>query len=353
VARAPAALRLVADRAGRALAAAAPPAGAGIAVAVSGGADSLALLHALRVLAGPRGWRLEVVTVDHGLRPGSAEDAAFVVDHARALGLGAHLVTLSPAELEADRAAGPEGAARAARYRALAAALPGAGCELVATGHTLDDQAETVLLQLLRGAGADGQAAMAVRDGWLLRPLLAVRRAETRACCEALGVAWREDESNADQRLLRNAVRLRVLPLLEELRPGATRALARAADLARHDRDWLDPLVAGALAGVVAERGSAGDATAGAVALLARKLADLPPGLGRRVVRAACARAGCPLPSADTTDRVLALARSSRAGVRPLRWPGAAACRAGDLIMLAREEQRDSIPVSTGLDMPG
>jgi tRNA(Ile)-lysidine synthase len=194
---------------------------------------------------------------------------------------------------------------------------------------------------------------MAVRDGWLLRPLLAVRRAETRACCEALGVAWREDESNADQRLLRNAVRLRVLPLLEELRPGATRALARAADLARHDREWLDPLVAGALAGVVAERARAGDATAGAVTLLARKLADLPPGLGRRVVRAACARAGCPLPSADTTDRVLALARSSSAGVRPLRWPGAAACRAGDLIMLAREEQRDFIPVSTGLDMPG
>jgi tRNA(Ile)-lysidine synthase len=360
VARAPAALRLVADRAGRALRGThAPPAGAGVAVAVSGGADSLALLHALRVLAGPRGWRLEAITVDHGLRPGSAEDAAFVVGQAKALGLGAHLVTLSAAELEADRAAGPEGAARAARYRALRAALPRVGCELVATGHTLDDQAETVLLQLLRGAGVDGQAAMAVRDGWLLRPLLGVRRAETRACCQALGLAWREDQSNADQRLLRNAVRLRVLPLLEELRPGATRALARAADLARHDREWLDPLVAGALAGVAAEAGgtaggtAGGGAAGGAVALLARELAQLPPGLGRRVVRAACARAGCPAPSADTTDRVLALARSPSAGGGPLRWSGAAARRAGDLVVLVCEDQRDSMPVSTGADQLG
>jgi len=363
VARAPATLRLVADRAGRALATGeTPPPGEGIAVAVSGGADSLALLHAMRVLAGPRGWRLEVVTVDHGLRPGSAADAAFVVDHAKALGLAAHQVTLPPAELEADRAAGPEGAARAARYRALREVADMAGCGPVATGHTLDDQAETVLLQLLRGAGPDGLAAMAVREGWLLRPLLGVRRAETRACCQALGVAWRDDESNADQRLLRNAVRLRVLPLLEELRPGAARTLARTADLARLDRQWLEPLVADALAEAVAVEesgaapGEAGPGEAGpaeAVALLARKLADLPPGLGRRVVRAACARAGCPPPSADTTDRILALAGGPRARSQPVSWPGAAARRAGGLLVLAREEWRGSGPAATGPDVLG
>jgi tRNA(Ile)-lysidine synthase len=367
VTRAPAALRLVADRAARTMTGShAPPAGAGIALAVSGGADSLALLHAMRVLAGPRGWRLEVVTVDHGLRPGSAADAAFVVDHAKALGLGAHLAVLSPGELEAQRAAGPEGAARAARYRALSAVAEATGCGLVATGHTLDDQAETVLLQLLRGAGPDGQAAMASWDGWLLRPLLGVRRAETRACCEALGLAWREDESNADQRLLRNAVRLRALPLLEELRPGATRALARAADLARHDREWLEPLVSDALAEVLAEDGPAAvggaaeggpaqeePAVGGAVALLARGLAELPPGLGRRVVRAACARAGCTPPTADATDRVIALARSPGAGARPVRWPGGAARRAGDLVVLARGKLRDTPPAFTGSDPLG
>ena len=174
--RAPAELRLVADRAARTLGAAgAPEPGDGVAVAVSGGADSLALLHALGALAGPRRWRLAVVTVDHGMRPGSAADAAFVADHAKALGLPARVCTLTPGDLARHRPAGPEGAARAARYEALWPAADELGCPWLATGHTLDDQAETVLLQLLRGAGPDGLAAMAVRSGRLLRPLLAVR----------------------------------------------------------------------------------------------------------------------------------------------------------------------------------
>ena len=105
-----------------------------------------------------------------------------------------------------------------------------------------------MLLQLLRGAGPDGLAGMAVRSGRLLRPLLAARRAETRACCVALGLAWREDPTNADDGPLRNRVRQRLLPLLEELRPGTTQTLARTAALAADERDWLDPLVAEALA---------------------------------------------------------------------------------------------------------
>jgi tRNA(Ile)-lysidine synthase len=325
VARAPAALRLVADRAARALReAGAPAAGEGLALAVSGGADSLALLHAARTLAGPRGWRLAVVTVDHGLRPGSAADAAFAADHAKALGLPARLVTLDPADLAGHRAAGPEGAARAARYQALEHAAGQLGCAFLATGHTLDDQAETVLLQLLRGTGPDGLAGMPVRAGRLLRPLLGVRRAETRACCAAVGVAWREDPSNADQRLLRNAVRHRLLPLLEELRPGATQALARTAVLAADERAWLEPLAAEALAGVAAR---SGDAPGG---LDAAALAALPPALGRRVVRAAARRAGIPAPDMDAVDRVLALAR----GGAPVAWPGGRARRAGGAVLL-------------------
>ncbi|HET6815386.1 MAG TPA: ATP-binding protein, partial [Actinomycetota bacterium] len=109
--RAPAELRLVADLAAKALAAAGAPAtGDGVAVAVSGGADSLALLHALRTLAGPRGWRLAVLTVDHGLRPGSAADAAFVADHAKALGLPTRVLTLAPGDLDPHRPVGPEAA---------------------------------------------------------------------------------------------------------------------------------------------------------------------------------------------------------------------------------------------------
>ena len=322
--RAPAELRLVADRAAKALAAAGvPAAGDGVAVAVSGGADSLALLHALRALAGPRGWRLAVVTVDHGLRPGSAADAAFVADHAKALGLPAQVRTLGPADLDQYRQAGPEGAARAARYGALWPAADELGCRWLATGHTLDDQAETVLLQLLRGAGPDGLAGMAVRGGRLLRPLLGARRAETRACCAAIGLEWREDPTNAGDGPLRNRVRQRLLPLLEELRPGATRALARTAALAADERDWLDQLVAATLAATLAG-GVDGQAPsdppwatlpdgaptargAGTARLDPEALAGLPVALARRVVRAAARQAGRPVPDAAATDRILGL----------------------------------------------
>jgi tRNA(Ile)-lysidine synthase len=349
VARAPAALRLVADRAGRALAAAGgPERGDGIAVAVSGGADSLALLHALRTLAVRRGWRLRVATVDHGIRPDSAADAAFVVEHAKALGLQADLLRIAPAELEALRGEGPEGAARAARYRALSEAAARAGCRFVATGHTLDDQAETVLLQLLRGAGPDGLAGMAPRDGWLLRPLLGVRRDQTRACCRALGLGWREDASNADQRLLRNAVRLRALPLLEELRPGSTGTLARTAELARAEREWLDPVVSTALDAVLLKPGDPDDhapasgSPAGVVTLRAGPLAGLPLALGRRVVRAACARAGSCAPAAETTDAILTLAAAP--SPRSLRWPGGVARRDGETVVLGEADDSGNQP---------
>jgi tRNA(Ile)-lysidine synthase len=348
--RAPAELRLVADRAARALGAAGvPEPGDGVAVAVSGGADSLALLHALRALAGPRRWRLAVVTVDHGMRPGSAADTAFVADHAKALGLPARVCTLTPGDLARHRPAGPEGAARAARYEALWPAADELGCTWLATGHTLDDQAETVLLQLLRGAGPDGLAAMAVRTGRLLRPLLGVRRAETRSCCAAAGLAWREDPTNAGDGPLRNRVRHHLLPLLEELRPGATQTLARTAALAADERDWLDPLVATALAGAVDSREppvppsvtlpvgappsrgrGAGRPEPGRVALDARELAELPVALGRRVVREAARRAGATVPDAAATDRVLALTDAAEgAGTG---WPGGSAAREGTVV---------------------
>jgi tRNA(Ile)-lysidine synthase len=336
MARAPAALRLVADRAARALAAAGvPAAGDGLAAAVSGGADSLALLHALRTLAGPRGWRLAVVTVDHGLRSGSAADAAFVVDHAKALGLDARLETLVPADLARHRRAGQEGAARAARYEALWRAAGELHCGWLATGHTLDDQAETVLLQLLRGAGPDGLAGMPVRSGRLLRPLLGVRRAETRGCCAAVGVDWREDPTNADPGPLRNRVRQRLLPLLEELRPGATGALARTAALAADERDWLDPLVAATLAATRADP----PGPEGAVALDAAALAELPVALARRVVRAAARQAGAAPPDAEATDRVVVLAAGSARGApaQPggeATWPGGRAWRDAASVVL-------------------
>jgi tRNA(Ile)-lysidine synthase len=326
--RAPAELRLVADLAAKALAPTGAPApGDGLAVAVSGGADSLTLLHALRVLAGPRGWRLAVLTVDHGLRPGSAADAAFVADHAKTLGLPARVLTLTPADLAVERQAGPEAAARAARYGALWPAAAALGCPWLATGHTLDDQAETVLLQLLRGAGPDGLSGMSVRTGHLLRPLLGVRRSQTRACCAAVGVEWREDPTNAGEGPLRNRVRHQLLPLLEELRPGATQALARTATLAADEQAWLEPLVTATLTALTdrapSRRGTALDAAG---------LAGLPVGLARRVVRGAARRAGVAVPDAAATDRVLALAGAGDGG-RTV-WPGGAAWREGTALRI-------------------
>ena len=346
--RAPAELRRVADLAAKALAGVGVPEdGDGVAVAVSGGADSLALLHALRVLAGPRRWRLVVLTVDHGLRPGSAADAAFVADHAKSLGLPGRVLTLTSRDLSAHQAAGPEGAARAARYGALWPAADELGCRWLATGHTLDDQAETVLLQLLRGTGPDGLAGMPVRSGRLLRPLLAVRRSETRACCTATGLAWREDPTNATDGPLRNRVRHHLLPLLEQLRPGAAGTLARTAILAADDRTWLDPLVARAVdnaaqrisppatlpEGAPQTGGEGGARPDGSgVALDPATLAELPVALARRVVRAAAVRAGLETPDAAATDRVLALARAAD-GART-RWPGGVAVRGGPVIRL-------------------
>ena len=159
-----------------------------------------------------------------------------------------------------------------------------------------------MLLQLLRGAGPDGLAGMAVRSGRLLRPLLGARRAETRSCCTAVGLEWREDPTNAGDEPLRNRVRQRLLPLLEELRPGAAQALARTASLAADERAWLDPLVDAALSAAAGPPGPDGE-----VALDPDALAALPVALARRVVRAAARQAGQAVPGAAATDRILAL----------------------------------------------
>lgn len=202
-----------------------PPPGASVSCAVSGGPDSLALL----VLAVRAGCRVTAVHVDHGLRPGSGEESEAVEAAAAALGAAfrAERVTVTP---------GPnvEARARAARF----GVLP----PHVATGHTMDDQAETVLCNMLRGAGPDGLASM--RSG-PEHPLLGVRRAEARAVCEASGLRWLEDPSNGDRRFLRNRVRHELLPLCAALSGrDPVPLLARLAALAAADAALLDGMAA-------------------------------------------------------------------------------------------------------------
>lgn len=275
-----------------ALRAAGPP---GVLVACSGGADSVALAAAVAFEAPKLGVPAGLVTVDHGLQDGSAGWAAEVVALGRRLGLDPVLART----VAVGTAGGPEAAARTARYPALTeaaaalAASPGpaagpapgpvtdgpaaatGGGWAVLLGHTLDDQAETVLLGLGRGSGPRSIAGMRPVDGRWHRPLLGIRRTTTQQACAEQGLPYRDDPHNADPRFTRVRLRTEVVPLLEDvLRGGAAEALARTADLVREDLDALDALAAGIAPTVVA--GDAVDAAA---------LAGHPAAIRTRVLR--------------------------------------------------------------------
>jgi tRNA(Ile)-lysidine synthase len=255
--------------------------------ACSGGADSLAVAAALAFVAPRAGLRGGGVTVDHGLQAGSAERAASVAALLGKLGLDpvrSVAVTVPPAAL----AAGPEAAARAARYGALERAAIQCGAAAVLLGHTLDDQAETVLLGLARGSGGRSLAGMPARRGPYRRPLLAVRRATTSAACAELELTPWQDPHNADVRFARARVRHQALPALEEaLGPGVAEALARTASQLRADAECLDDLA-------FAESGRLRGACSDPAGLDARWLCALPAAIRTRVLRDAAIMAGCP-----------------------------------------------------------
>ncbi|SEF12362.1 tRNA lysidine(34) synthetase TilS [Jiangella alba] len=223
------------------------PGGSTVLVACSGGADSLSLAAATAWVAtrSSGALRAGAVCVDHGLQDGSAARARAAASALVQLGLDP-VVTV---HLDASRGPdGPEGNARAARYTALTAAASRVGASAVLLGHTLDDQAETVLLGLARGSGSRSLSGMAACSGSLRRPLLGLRRSVVRAALPAGLVAW-EDPHNEDAAYARARVRHRVLPVLEaELGPGVAEALARTAALARADADALDAAAAAAFA---------------------------------------------------------------------------------------------------------
>ncbi|MEM6284151.1 MAG: tRNA lysidine(34) synthetase TilS [Chloroflexota bacterium] len=217
--------------------------GDSVLVAVSGGADSLALMHALHRLQSSLRCNLHVATVDHGWRGAEgAADAVFVVEQARKLGLA---VTAGRLNMEPN-SSGLEAAGRRARYAYFAGVAATIGAGSVAVAHHADDQAETVLMRLLRGASTRGLAGM----GWqahvpyhpdlkLIRPLLGVTRAEVEAYCEEHNLQPRHDPTNEDTSFLRNRIRQKTLPELENLNPGIKLALVRLADLAAADEDYM------------------------------------------------------------------------------------------------------------------
>ncbi len=207
--------------------------GDGVVIAVSGGADSMVLLHALHNLRDELGCRLVVAHLDHGLRPSSAGDARFVSEAAAALGLALESERVDVGQLARVRRGGLEDAAREARRTFLARVAAQHSAARIALGHTADDQAETLLYRLARGTGWAGLGAMAPVSGRLIRPLLSVTRAEVRQFASEQGIRWREDATNSDLRFARNRIRERVLPELVALNPDAARALTRTSALAR------------------------------------------------------------------------------------------------------------------------
>jgi tRNA(Ile)-lysidine synthase len=242
-----------------------------VAVAVSGGADSLALAAAAGYVAPRLGLRLHGLVVDHGLQSGSAEVARRAAD--TLLDLGVPEVRVLPVEVTGP--GGTEAAARRARYAALRGALP-AQDALVLLGHTRDDQAETVLLGLGRGSGPRSIAGMRVLDPPWARPLLGVSRVTTVAACARLGLTPWADPHNTDPRFTRVRLRSEVLPLLEDvLSGGVADALARTAAQLREDVDALDSWADAVFA-------TAGEGGAG---LAVGALIDLPPPVRRRVLR--------------------------------------------------------------------
>ena len=253
-------------------------------VAVSGGADSVALLHLLHALAPPWRLTLHVVHVDHGLRPESGADTAFVRDLAARLGVPVEVerVQVGPGSVEA--------AARAARYAALEAWAERLGAARIAVGHTLDDQAETVLMRMLDGAGVRGLAAIPPVRGRIIRPLVEIRREALRAMLTADGIAWVEDPSNRDPKFARNRIRHELLPLLTaSYAADVVEALARVARLAREAVNALDHT-----ATVELER--LAHAGPDAITLSRSALAALPPSVGAEVLRQAAARLGSRAP---------------------------------------------------------
>ena len=301
--------------------------GATVLVACSGGADSLALLAATVFEGHKTAHRIVGVTVDHGLQDGSVERAAAVSDQMRALGVDESAV--ATVNVDAPNL-GPEAAAREARYGVLGELAERFGAEVVLLGHTLDDQAETVLLGLARGSGARSLAGMRAGFDRFRRPLLGVTRGDTETACIVAGIEWWTDPHNSDPRFTRSRIRTVVMPVLEqELGPGVVGALARTADLLREDTDALDNEAARRLREL---RTDDGVGIAG--------LGSLDAGIRHRVIRLACLEAGA-IASELTRPHVLGVAAMALGpeGGKQIQLPGhVTAYRVGTVLKFRRTE---------------
>lgn len=297
------------------------PADSLVLVALSGGRDSVALAAATAFEAQHVGLRAGAIIVDHGLQTGSAQVAEAAASTARALGMEpVEIVRITVTRTRED--GGPEAAARRARYDALGAARERWGAHAIFLGHTLDDQAESVLLGLARGSGASSLSGMRARTNGYARPLLGIRRETTTQFCRDSGLdAW-DDPHNDDPAYTRVRVRKNLLPALErELGPGVAEALARTARQLQEDADTLDALAEEWAEDVV-------EPADGGIAIIVSSLEPNPDALAGRIIRfVVLSEFGVAL-SFSQTREVLKLVRNWR-GQKGIDLPGVRVNRVG------------------------
>ena len=315
-------------------------------MAVSGGPDSVALLSILHALAPTWDVSLTVVHCNYGLRGDESDgDARFVTTLCRRLEIPCLVTPLAATRREPGSSSSLQVRAREARYRLFRALAGELGAERVALGHNADDQAETVLLRMLRGAGLRGLAGMPhIRERLFVRPLLSISRQDILSYLEAVGLPYRTDSSNAKSIYLRNRVRHELLPVIQSLAPAAIRLLARQADILRDDDRLLDSLAARRLARIIRTRDST------TLTLDRAALLEQPAALQRRMLRQAL-QALSPssgTPRSDLLMSFLASLASPRSGGAWKFGPVTVACEQHQLRMTTASPPRDGAGAACG-----
>ena len=289
-------------------------------IAVSGGADSLALAAACEFEAKKLGLKIAAAVIDHSLQKDSDKVAAQTAKTLAALGFEEVVVK----KISVGKAGGPEAAARTARYTALETLRQKTKSNFVVLGHTSSDQAETVLLGLVRGSGSKSLSGMSEKTGFLLRPLLGIERATTEAFCKDSGIKYWSDPQNKDEKFLRVMIRKHVLPFLEKQLGGSVAAsLVRTSDQLREDNTYLESQADKSFKKYAKVSGSG-------ISFDAKAIEKLPAAILNRVIKKALDGFG----SESSRTHVLAVSDLvlSWHGQKPLALPGVRVVRKGNTI---------------------
>jgi tRNA(Ile)-lysidine synthase len=315
--------------------------GDSILVGVSGGADSVALLHLLAARASEGRLRLGVAHLDHGLRPESERDAGFVRAMAAGLGLDVYVERVEVAETQRRWRLSLEEAARRARYDFLQSTAARHGYVKVALGHHADDNAETLLLNLLRGSGRLGLGGIrAIREGVYIRPLIRATRSDIEQYLQIRKLPFRTDRTNSDTAILRNRIRHRLLPLLEsDYRAGVRTVLSRTAEVLADEEDWIEGLLRPDMERMTTACGQ------GRLTLAAADFGRMPLAAARRIARAAVRRVQGDLRRIGSVhvEQIIHLSRR-RGAAGPLYLPGDVRVRVEGAELVFERRTAESMP---------